>query len=367
MFEDEILDRESKPRSRPWRIALGTVQDGESRVGWGILLSSFDSDTGAFGNVKLGAKYGNSATFFCLHPRLPLLYSVGRSGLFPHGSLAVFEIKGSSLRFLLEASSGGSTPCHLAVDQAGTTLAVANYDDGVTSTFSLDELGIPTSKFSTRTVGEGPNKERQDGSHPHGVYFREQILHVPDLGCDKIHCWEIAGPSAERERATLASWRSLPGSGPRHMAFSPDGRHAYVVNELNSTVSALAIDQGNKCFETIHHISTIPEGETMRNTAAEIAIPPNGKFLYASNRGHDSIAIYARDSASGALSRILIAPAGGENPRHFAISPDGRWILCAHQDSDTVAALPLDPESGMIGAPVANISCPKPICVLFIA
>jgi len=348
------------------RIAIGTILEGESEHGSGILLSSFDPDAGRFGELKPGAHFGNSATFFCLHPFLPLLYSVGRSKRFPHGSVAVFSAKGDSLDLISEASSGGLTPCHVAIDETGTMLALANYDDGTTSTLSLDENGIPNRAFAIRTIGEGPNKERQEGSHPHGVYFHGEILHVPNLGLDKIHCWKMERISAKPEWATLSSWQSIPGAGPRHMAFSQDGRHAYVVNELDNTVSALAIDEASGCLETIHHIRTLPEGESVSNTTAEIAIHPNGKFVYVSNRGHDSIAVFARDSASGELKPIQTAPAGGENPRHFAISPAGRWLLCAHQDSGTIAALPLEPKSGLLGEPMAWIACPKPICVLFL-
>ncbi|MEK7953290.1 lactonase family protein [Luteolibacter soli] len=355
---------DAEQAERPLRIAIGSIVEGESKDRGGILLSSFDPASATFGEVTLGARYGNSATFLCLHPTLPLLYSVGRSDQFPDGSVAVFAINARSLDLRSEASSGGSTPCHLAIDEFGATLAVANYDDGTTYTLALDERGLPISTFSTRTIGGGPSPNRQEGSHPHGVYFRGKTLHVPDLELDRIQCWTIQDARPEWE--TLSVWQSVPGAGPRHMAFSPDGRHAYVANELDSTVSALTINAGSGCFETINHVSTLPEGEVVNNTTAEIAIHPNGRFVYVSNRGHDSIAVFARDAGSGELKRILVAPAGGKNPRHFVISPDANWILCAHQDSDTIVALPLDGKSGMIGNAVAAISCPKPICVIFL-
>jgi 6-phosphogluconolactonase len=150
------------------------------------------------------------------------------------------------------------------------------------------------------------------------------------------------------------------------MVFSEDGRHACVVNELDSTISASEYNEASGQLSVMNHVATLPEGVVVSNATAEIAIHPNGKYLYASNRGHDSIAVFARDDVSGRLPRILIAPASGQNPRHFAVSPDGRWLLCAHQDSSTIAALPLDPTSGMVGEARARIHCPKPICVHFL-
>jgi len=346
-------------------IAIGTAVEGESD-GWGILCSSFDIETGCFGEVTPAAKFGSSATFLCQHPSLPMLYAVGRSDNYPLGALAAFTLDGCTLKLVAEASSGGSTPCHLCVNEAATVLAVANYDDGTVSTLSLRRDGVPSFAFATRTIGKGPNRERQDGSHPHGVYFRGDILHVPDLGLDKVHQWQLDAVSGKPDWGSPSSWHSAAGSGPRHMAFSPNGRHAYVVNELDSTVSALKYEEVSGGLVLLDCVSTLPEGVNVSNTTAEIAIHPNGTFLYASNRGHDSIAVFSRDEISGRLRRILVAPAGGKNPRHFAISPDGGWLVCAHQDSSTVATLPLDARSGMIGEPRTTIHCPHPICVLFL-
>lgn len=347
----------------PLPIAIGTNTGGSGKSE-GIYLSTFDPGSGSFGEVKPGAKYA-SPGFLALHPSKPLLYSVGRSEAHPKGSVAVFKL-GDPLEFVGEVSSGGNNPCHLAIDEGGTLLAVANYSDGTTSTLSLDRDGVPKAAFSKRIEGKGPNAGRQEGPHAHGVYFRGRTLHVPDLGLDKVLTWTLDPKTAKPEKEEPSSWSSTPGAGPRHMDFSPDGRHAYVVNELDNTVSALACEAETGGFTTIHSISTLPEGQPIRNTTAEIAVHPNGKFVYASNRGHDSIAVFARDSSSGKLSLVHIAPCGGKIPRHFAISPDGKWLLCAHQDSNTLAALPLDPASGKLGEPKPPVACPNPICILFL-
>ena len=188
---------------------------------------------------------------------------------------------------------------------------------------------------------------------------------MPDLGLDKVLTWTLDPKTAKPEKEEPSSWSSAPGAGPRHMDFAPDGRHAYVVNELDNTVTALDYDAKTGSFTTLQSISTLPEGVS-GGTTAEIAVHPNGKFVYASNRGNDSIAVFARDSESGKLSLVHIAPCGGKIPRHFAISPDGKWLLCAHQDSNTLAALPLDPSTGKLGEPKAPVACPNPICILFL-
>ncbi|WP_052574133.1 lactonase family protein [Haloferula sp. BvORR071] len=349
----------------PLPFAIGTNAGGSGKSE-GIYLSSFDPDTAQFGEVKLGAKY-NGPGFLALHPGKPLLYAAGKSTAFPQGSVAVFKL-GSTLEFLAEATSAGNNPCHLALNASGSVLALANYSDGTTTTFHLDADGIPKEPAFAKkiTEGMGPNKGRQEGPHSHGVYFRGDFLHDTDLGLDKILTWTIDPKTAKPVSETPDTWTSAPGAGPRHLDFSPDGRHAYIVDELDNTVTACSYDAKAGKFTTLQTITTLPEGDQTRSTTAEIAVHPNGKFVYASNRGHDSIAVYARDAASGKLSSLQIAPCGGKVPRHFAITPDGKWLLCAHQDTNSIAALPLDPATGKLSEPKATATAPNPICILFL-
>jgi 6-phosphogluconolactonase len=348
----------------PLPIAIGTNTGGSGKSE-GIYLSSFDPDTGSFGEVKLGAKYEGPG-FLTLHPKKPLLYSVGRSAAFPKGSIACFKL-GEPLVFMNEASSGGVNPCHLAVNENGTVLATANYSDGTTATLPINPMGgVQAPTFAKKIEGKGPNRSRQEGPHAHGVYFRGERLHVPDLGLDKVLGWTIDPQDATPEKEEPEAWESAPGAGPRHMDFSPDGRHAYVVNELDNTVTACSYDAKEGEFTTLHSVSTLPEGWEGKSTTAEIAVHPSGKFVYASNRGNDSIAVFARDAASGKLSAVQVAPCGGKIPRHFVISADGKWLLCAHQDSNTISSLPLDPATGKLSEPKVTTACPNPICILFL-
>jgi 6-phosphogluconolactonase len=158
---------------------------------------------------------------------------------------------------------------------------------------------------------------------------------------------------------------SPPGGGPRHMAFSPDEKHTYVINELTNTVSVAQFNAETGALKPIQEIGTLPDGFTEPNTTAEIEVHANGNFVYGSNRGHDSIVVYKRDPKTGKLTLVQHAPCGGKTPRHFKIDPSGKWLLCAHQNSDTISVLSLDPATGLLGEPKSTVRAPKPICILF--
>ena len=364
-------------------IAIGT-NTGGSGNSEGIYMTDFDIKEGTFDEVVLAAKY-DSPGFLALHPTKPVVYSVGRSEISRKGTIAAFQIGGTTqitsggvpvhsdkpLQLIGDAPSGGVNPCHLAVSPDGKSIAVANYGDGSTTLLPITSLGVPQGPMLPIMKGEGtgPRTDRQEGPHAHGVYFANRYLFVPDLGLDKVLTYYHAELTPDQSKLLPnqpAFWASAPGAGPRHMAFTSDFGHAYIVNELDNTITACASDAINGKLETLHSVSTLPDGWKGNSTTAEIQIHPRGEFVYASNRGHDSIAVYARDTSSGRLTRIQIAPCGGKTPRHFTISPDGNWLLCAHQDSNTISALPLDPETGKLGEPSGSVSAPNPICLLFL-
>ncbi len=336
----------------------------------GIYLADFDSATGKLTEPKLVAEYGNPG-FLALHPTLPILYAVGQPAKpFPNGtsSLAAFSIGSDhSLKFLGEASTGGKGACHLAVDAKGSTVAIANYGDGHISTVRLDGKGIPG---ETVTVivnkGSGPNKSRQGGPHAHGVYFDKANKHlfVPDLGLDQVLVYPFDAADSKLGEAK-PSLVTAPGAGPRHMAFSQDEKFAYVIDELSATVTSASYDSASGKFTVLATTPTLPPDFTAANTTAEIEVHPNGKFLYASNRGHDTIVVYRRNPDTGALTFLQHAPCGGKTPRHFKIDPSGKWLLCAHQDSNDISVLALDPKTGLLGKPGSTVPSPGPICLLF--
>ncbi len=335
-----------------------------------IYLTDFDSATGKLTEPVAVGDYGGPG-WIAFHPTKPILYAVGKANTaFPDktGAVAAFSISpDNKLTFLGEASSGGMDACHLAVDATGKSVAVANYSDGKTSTLLLDENGVPGNIASLiANAGSGPSP-RQKGPHAHGVYFDQsnKFLFEPDLGLDKVFIYKFDAAASTIEPSSPVALETAPGAGPRHLAFSPDEKSVYVINELNHTILVASYD-GKGGFEAVQTVATLPDGyDPGPNKTSEIEVHSNGKFVYGSNRGHDSIVVYSRDEATGKLTLVQHAPCGGKAPRHFKIDPSGKWMLVGHQDSNGISVLSLDPATGKLGEPSAPISTPSPICLLF--
>ncbi len=337
-------------------LFIGTGADG-------IYLADFDAEKGTLTEPTLAVKYARPG-FLALHPELPVLLAVGGEN-----KIASFTIgENHSLTFLGDADSGGNGPCHLAVDASGRTVAVANYGGGSLTTIRLGADGKPGETVSHFKIeGSGANKQRQNEAHTHGTYFdnSNRFLFVPDLGIDKTLIYRFDPATSELKPNTPDALKSIPGAGPRHMAFSPDENYAYIVNELDNTITAASFDDSTGALTAIGSLPTLPADFKGQSSTSEIEVHPSGKFVYASNRGHDSIAVFARDTDTGKLTFLQHAPCGGAIPRHFKIHSSGKWLLCGHQKDNTISVLPLDPESGLLGAPVYTVKAPAPICLLF--
>lgn len=330
----------------------------------GIYLADFDEKSGILTQPKLAIEYPRPG-FLALHPEKPILYSIGGDS-----TVAGFTIaEDYSLTLLGTAPSGGKGPCHLAVDASGRTLTVANYGGGSIASIRLAADGKPGEAASFIEIKDptGPHESRQNAAHTHGVYFdnANRFLFAPDLGVDKTLIYKFDPATSELTANDPAHLSAPPGSGPRHMAFSPDEKHAYVINELTNTVSVAEFNQDTGALTEVQNISTLPGGFEGKNTTAEIEVHPSGKFVYGSNRGHDSIVVYQRDLETGKLTYIHHAPCGGSTPRHFKIHPSGKWLICGHQNSNTISVLALDTETGKLGTPKSTVKTPKPICILF--
>lgn len=348
----------------PFAIGTNTGGSGKSE---GIYLSTFDTGSGEFTEPVLGAKYTNP-NFLALNAGKSLLYTVGNSPAGPRGSVAVFKIADGKLELLAEAPSGGNGPCHLALSPDGSTVAVANYSNGATATIHLTPDGLfGNAGSSVRLDGQGPRGDRQDGPHAHQASFvGNNVLLVPDLGLDKVLAWKVNPADSTFVAHKPAGWAGKPGAGPRHIAFSPDNKNVYVINELENSVTPCTFDAAAGSMETLQEsLPTLPADWKGNNTTAEIAVHPNGRYVYASNRGHDSIAVFKRDPDTGKLSPLQIAPCGGQVPRNFVITPDGRWIVCAHQDSNTLSAIPIDTATGLLGDVKTTVKAPNPVCIQF--
>ncbi len=216
--------------------------------------------------------------------------------------------------------------------------------------------------------GSGPNPRRQEGPHAHSIVLdpHNRFAFAPDLGLDKIMVYRF-----DRRRGTLRpnrpGWVSTaPGAGPRHFCFHPDGRHAYAINELNSTLDAFAYGAENGSLERLATVSTLPDSFRGQNTCADVHVAPSGKFVYGSNRGHDSIAIFRVDSNRGTLTRIACEPTRGRTPRNFAIDPSGSWLLVANQNTGNLVVFRVDPITGMLRPTGQEVKVPSPVCIRFL-
>lgn len=347
-------------------LFIGTNTGSAAGGSKGIYQAEFDPASGKLTVPVLAAAYGNPG-FLATHPTKPVLLAVGapeRPFADQTSSVAAFAIEpGPKLRFLGEVSSGGKGACHLAVDPAGQTVAVANYNDGRIATLRLDDRGIPGAPVTViANEGSGPNPSRQAGPHAHGVYFDRAgtRLYVPDLGLDRVLVYPFDAATSKLG-GPLPPLVTAAGAGPRHLAFSADEKFAVVVNELDNTI--LAAKHTNGEFKPLGIAPTLPAGFSGSNTTAEVELSPDGRFIYASNRGHDSIVVFSREGGTPVV--LQHAPCGGRTPRHFKISPCGRWLLCAHMGSHTISVLPRDSVTGRLGTPVATVASPNPICLLF--
>lgn len=339
--------------------------------GGGIFIARLDADTGALSNPEKVATEPGS--FLALHPNGKTLYSVGGTRGKPHGVVRAYSIDSASrkLTLLNEQSSGGGGPCHLAVDPSGKCLIAVNYGEGNFSALPIDADGrLRPATATVQHEGKGPNPSRQGEPHPHSVNFSSdgKIALIADLGIDRIKLYDVDAAAATVKPHDPADAPAPPGAGPRHMAFSPDGKFAYVSGEMTSTVIAYAWDGKRGALTEIQSVSSIPDdyAEADKNTTSEIAVHPSGKCVYVANRGHDSIAAF-EVAGDGKLSFKWIVPTLGKVPRHFAVDPSGKWMLIANQGSDNVTIFGLDPASGQFGLPVEPaLDLKQPMCVLFL-
>lgn len=349
------------------RFFVGTYTDKDGSQG--IYTGRFDTETGTLDEPEIAAECINPA-FLALHPTKPYLYAVGES---KQGMVRAFlcNKKSGRLVHLDEKELPGRGPCHLAIctskDGETDAVVVANYGSG--SVVSLPLLGsgkIGKVASDIEHIGSGPNAGRQKTPHAHGVYFDGSTVAVPDLGIDLIVYYNIDLASAKLSRSLdIANLRLKPGAGPRHLAASKDGRFVYVVNELDSTVSVFD-RRLPKYPDLVQNISTLPEdadAAALKNSTAEIELHPNGKFLYASNRGDDSIAVFAVEE--GKLTLLQNAPAGGKTPRFFCLDPTGRFLLACNQDTGNICVLTVDQETGKLTPTDHSVNVSKPVCLVF--
>jgi 6-phosphogluconolactonase len=353
-------------------VYVGTYTGPKSR---GIYVTRLTASTGDLTRPELAAETVHP-TFLAIHPKQPFLYAANEIGQFANrknnGAVSAFSVdpKTGRLTLLNQESSGGSGPCHLVVDQTGRYVLVANYGGGSVEVLPAGEdgmLGQPTAFVQHQ--GASVNRQRQEGPHAHGIYLEaaNRFAFVPDLGLDKVLVYRFdaaRGGLTANEPPFVAV---KPGAGPRHLAFHPSGRFAYVINELDSTITVFALDARVGALSELQTVSTLPEQFKGENTTAEVEVHPSGLFLYGSNRGHDSLAVYAVDPAKGTLRLVEHVHTRGKTPRSFGIDPAGRWLLAANQATDSVVIFRINSETGRLTATGQAVEVGAPVCIKFVA
>ena len=332
----------------------------------GIYRASLNTHSGKITKPELQAEIPNP-TYLALAPGGGFLYATHEVD---GGKVSAFAIPaGEKPRLLNTENAHGDITCHLAVDPAGKNLLVANYGNGSFASLPIRADGsLAPASAVVQDQGHGPNKGRQNGPHAHGIYPDAQgkFAYACDLGTDSVLTFRLDPAAGTLKANDPPAAKSAPGSGPRHLAIHPNGRLAFVNNELACTVNAFKLDPEAGTLAETQTISTLPPGRspTPRDTTAEMFCHPNGKWLYVSNRGHDSIAAYAI-GADGQLSLLEVKPAGVAEPRGFAIDPSGRWLVVAGQNSNNLTALAIDPSTGRLEAGRETVAVGSPACILF--
>jgi 6-phosphogluconolactonase len=350
-------------------VYVGTYTGGKGKSE-GIYRLELDLATGKLSAPALAAKTINPS-FLAIHPTGKFLFAVGEFGPKVQGVNAfAIDQRTGDLTFLGGQSSGGDDPCHVCLDSKGQYAFAANYGGGSAVALPIGEDG----KLGKRTgfvqhKGKGANPSRQEKPHAHSINLSrdDRFAFVADLGLDKVLVYQF-----DRAKGTLTANDPpalvvAPGSGPRHFAFHPTGKFAYVINELASTIDACTYDAEKGELKSVQTISTLPRGFKGRTTTAEVVVHPSGKFVYGSNRGHDSIAVFRVDPRSGKLTLVEHQKENIKEPRNFAVDPTGKYLIAGSQRADLLAVFKVDPETGKLTPTGQTVQVGAPVCVRFLA
>jgi 6-phosphogluconolactonase len=362
-----------QPDRRPGLLVyFGTYTGAKSR---GIYVSRLDVSSGALSPPELAAE-STSPSFLAVHPTRAFLYAVNEINDYggnATGSVTAFAIDAATgkLTALNRQPSGGAGPAHLVVDQTGRNVLVANYGGGSAAVLPIGADGRlePPSAIIKHT-GSSVNPERQKQPHAHSINLDSdnRFAYVADLGLDKIMIYRFGAEQGSLTANDPPFAAVDPGAGPRHFAIHPNGRFGYVINELHCTITAFTRDATRGGLTALQTISTLPPGQAVERgySTAEVQVHPSGRFLYGSNRGHNSIVVFAIDQESGKLTYLETQPTGGRIPRNFGIDPSGTYLLAANQQSDSVVVFRIDPETGRLSPTGKVLEVGAPVCVKFV-
>jgi len=362
----------SKPNLKGQLLYVGTYTTGTASKG--IYIYQLNTQDGTLTSEKI-IDGVTDPSFLTVDRRQRFLYAVNETDEFngmKSGGVSAFAIdrRSGELTFLNKQPSMGGSPCHISVTGNGRFALVANYVAGNVAVLPIDANGRLSAAVQViQHQGSGPVKARQGSAHAHWIDLdtKDRIAAVCDLGADKVFLYRFDNGSGKLiPNAAQPFFQTMPGAGPRHFVFHPNRRSAYVINELNATITVLAYDDDRGTLVEKQSISTLPANWTGENTCAELQLSPDGDFLYGSNRGHDSIVSYNIDRSSGKLSLIGHVPSGGKGPRNFIIDPTGKVLLVANQRSDNIVSFALEQKTGKPHPTGNEYKLPAPVCLKLI-
>ncbi len=353
-------------------VYFGTYTGEKSQ---GIYVSRLDLGSGTLTPPTLAAAIA-SPSFLAVHPNRSFLYSVNEVGKFDgkeSGSVSAFSIdaKSGTLTLLNQESSVGTGPAHLIVDKTGGNVLLANYGGGSVAALPIGTDGKlkPSTAFIQHT-GSSVNPQRQNRPHAHSINVDpgNRFAYVADLGLDKVLIYRFDAAKGTLVANDPPFAQVKPGAGPRHFAFHPKGRFAYVINEIDLTVTAFASDPAKGALTEVQTVSSLPPGESVQSgfSTAEVQVHPSGKFLYGSNRGHNSLSVFAIDEKTGRLTYVENVPTQGSTPRGFGIDPTGAFLLAGNQRSDSVVVFRIDQKAGRLTPTGQTLTIGSPVCVKFV-
>ena len=351
-------------------VFFGTYTKGKSK---GIYVSRLDLASGTLSTPELAAETTNPS-FLAIAPSGKHLYAVNEVADYKgekSGAATAFALDRASgkLTQLNQQSSQGAAPCHIIVDPSGKNVLLANYTGGSVAVLPIQSDGS-LGKISDHQqhAGSSVDPRRQKEPHAHSINLTPDSRYAmaADLGLDKVLIYRFDAADGKLQPHDPPAGVVPPGAGPRHFAFHPSGKYAYAINELSSTVTAFSFDPAAATLRAIETVSTLPEA-VKGNSTAEVVVHPSGKFLYGSNRGHDSIAIFAIDDSTGRLTAAGHQPSGGKTPRGIAVEPSGRYLLAANQGTDSVIVFRIDADTGALQPTGQQVEVGSPVCVRFLA
>ncbi len=351
---------------------VGTYTE-EGSKSKGIYAYRYDAKTAEITALGLAAETTNPS-WVTLHPNGRFLYAVNEVGNYKgpnSGGVSAFSVDRATgkLTFLNEVPTRGADPCYVTVDRTGKYVLVANYTGGSVAVFPILKDGsLGEASAFVQHSGHGPNPQRQEGPHAHSIDLSpdNRFAMVDDLGLDELLVYKFDSAKGTLTPDDPPFARVDPSAGPRHFALHPSGKFAYVIGEMGHTVTAFSYDSASGRLQRLQTMTTLPKDFTGRNDDAEVRVHPSGKFLYASNRGDDSIAIYKIDESKGTLEQVGSVPTGGKEPRSFEIDPTGTLLFAENQKSDNIVVFRIDVKTGQLTPSGKVLEVGSPVCVKFV-